>query len=348
MTAKPQATHPHAARQAPGRAVVIVAAALVLMLAGCGDRKKDKATTQTAARVNKEEITVHQINFVLQQQRALPPAQAASASRQVLSRLIDQELAVQKAQEQKLDRDPRVVQQIEAAKREIIARAYAERIGSGVSKPGADEIKKYYDEKPALFSERRIYNLQELNIEATPDQLETLRANLQSAKDANAFVEYLKSAGFKFAGKQAVTPAEQLPLASLDAFARLKDGQAMFNATPTGAQVVVLAGSRTQPVDAARAQPAIEQFLLNERKRKAIQDDLAALRAEAKIEYVGEFALDAAAAAEAATAATAVVETRSPMVAPAASMPVSEPVHLPIGASAPSSAALEKGVKGLK
>ncbi|MCP6231806.1 hypothetical protein NL428_27395, partial [Klebsiella pneumoniae] len=84
-------------------------------------------------------------------------------------RLVDQELAVQKAQEQKLDRDPRVVQQIEAAKREIIARADAERLGEAVAKPANDEIARYYADKPALFKDRRIYSLQELSIEAKPE-----------------------------------------------------------------------------------------------------------------------------------------------------------------------------------
>ena len=69
------------------------------VLAGCGDKKKEKPASQTAAKVNKEEITVHQINFVLQQQRGLAPEQAASASKQVLERLIDQELSMQKAQD---------------------------------------------------------------------------------------------------------------------------------------------------------------------------------------------------------------------------------------------------------
>src|SRR4029079_12870670 len=67
------------------------------LLVGCGDKKKEKAATQTAAKVNKEEITVHTINFLLAQQRALAPEQAASASRAALERLIDQELALQKA-----------------------------------------------------------------------------------------------------------------------------------------------------------------------------------------------------------------------------------------------------------
>ncbi|MCC6852055.1 MAG: EpsD family peptidyl-prolyl cis-trans isomerase, partial [Rubrivivax sp.] len=126
---------PRRARSAPARTLVIVAAAAAApALAGCGS-KKDKAASQTAAKVDKQEITVHQINYVLQQQRGLRPEQADAASRQILERLIDQQLALEKADGLKLDRDPRVVQQLEAARRDILARAYAEKVGEGAAKP---------------------------------------------------------------------------------------------------------------------------------------------------------------------------------------------------------------------
>ncbi|MDP3083951.1 MAG: EpsD family peptidyl-prolyl cis-trans isomerase, partial [Rubrivivax sp.] len=266
--------------------LAVLAAALVL--AGCGE-KKDKTASQTAAKVNKSEITVHQINFVLQQQRNLRPEQADAASKQILERLIDQELALQKADDLKIDREPRVVQQLEAAKREILARAYLEKVGEAAAKPSAEEIKKYYDDKPALFKDRRIYSIQEIGIEATPDQLPALRERLAAAKNINEFVEYLKTNGFKFAGNQAVRAAEQLPLNSLDAFAQMRDGQAMIVPSPAGVQVVVLAGSRSQPVSEEQARPAIEQFILNERKRKLVEDDVKAMRASAQIQYVGKF-----------------------------------------------------------
>jgi len=260
------------------------------LVTGCGEKKKDKPATQAAARVNDEELTVHQINLVLQQQRNLRPEQADAASRQVLERLIDQSLAVQKAESLKLDRDPRVVQQIEAAKREIIARAYVEKVGEAAAKPTPDEIGAYYKSKPALFSERRIYNIQELAIEAKPDQVPLLRERLGSAKSITEFVDYLKANDYRFAANQAVRAAEQLPMNVLEAVSRMKDGQATVNQGPNGLLVVVLAGSRSQPVTEEQARPAIEQYLLNERKRKLVEDDLKAMRAAAKIEYLGKFA----------------------------------------------------------
>lgn len=282
---------------------LVALAASVALLAGCGD-KKDKAASQTAAKVNKGEITVHQINFVLQQQRNIRPEQADAASKQILERLIDQELAFQKADDLKIDRDPRVVQQLEAAKREIIARAYLEKVSEAAAKPTPEEIKKYYDEKPALFKERRIYSIQEIGIEAKPEQVPQLREKLAASKNINEFVEFLKANDFKFAGNQAVRAAEQLPLQSLDAFAKMQDGQAILNQGPNGVQVVLLAGSRSQPVGEEQARPAIEQYLLNERKRKLIEEDVKAMRAAAKIEYVGKFGEGAPAAAASAPVAT--------------------------------------------
>jgi hypothetical protein len=186
--------------------------------------------------------------------------------------------------------------QVENAKREVLARAYAERAGESASKPTADEIKKYYDDKPALFKARRIYSLQELSIEAKPEQLPALREQLQRVKSAGEFVEYLKANNIRFNGNQGVRAAEQLPADVLDQLAGLKDSQMVLLPSPTGAVVIMLVSSRAEPVDEARAAPAIEQFLLNDAKRKRIEADVKALRAAAKIEYIGKFAQSAASA----------------------------------------------------
>jgi len=191
---------------------------------------------------------------------------------------------------------------MEAARREILARAYFEKVGEAAAKPTPEEIRKYYDEKPALFKDRRIYSIQEIAIEAKPEQLPELREKLAAAKNINEFLEFLKGAGYRFAGNQAVRAAEQLPLNSLDAFARMQDGQAALVPATNGVQVVVLAGSRSQPVSEEQARPAIETYLLNERKRKLIEDDRKALRGAAKVEYVGKFADGAGAAAPGAAA----------------------------------------------
>ena len=339
-----------ARRIAAARAAAIAVTVGVALLAGCSKNKDKDKSTQVAAKVNKEEITVSQINFLRLQQRALPASQAASANRAILERLIDQELALQKATDQKLDRTPLVVQQIEAARREIISRAYLEKVGEGAPKPSDAEVEAYYQAHPALFSERRIYSLQEVNVEASPEQVEALKKTLQGSKTFGDFVTYLKANNFRFATAEAVRAAEQLPLAGVDAFGKMKDGQAIFNARPNGAQVINLAASRSEPVTLERARPAIVQFLLNERKRRLIADDMSALRTAAKIDYLGEFAGSAPPP-----------PASSPELPPLTSLPATQPASevnaapqdevAPIdskGASAPSTSTLDKGLKGLK
>jgi EpsD family peptidyl-prolyl cis-trans isomerase len=328
---------------------LVAAVAVTVLLAACGGGSKSEKASQTAAKVNKEEITVHQINFVLQRQQGLKPEQAEAASKQVLERLIEQELAVQKGQELKIDRDPKVVQQIEAAKREIIARAYVERIGESISKPTNEEISKYYNEKPALFKDRRIFSLQELAIEATPDQLPVIREKLQTSKSMAEFAEFLKANNIRFNGNQAVRAAEQLPLAGLDAISRMKDGDSAVTQTPNGMTVLFLVGSRSQPVDEARAKPAIEAFLSNQRKSEQVQKDIKALREAAKIEYIGKFKEGepgTAASAPATTATTPATTDAAPAATPAPAA-TAAPAPVAPAASALDAGAISKGM-GLK
>jgi EpsD family peptidyl-prolyl cis-trans isomerase len=278
----------------PSRAVCAVAIlTAALAVSGCDEKKKVGDASQVAAKVNTQDITVQQIDQLLQQQRGLRPEQAEAASKQILERLIDQELAAQKAIELKLDRDPRVLQQIEATKREIVSRAYLDKAGEAAGTPTPEEIGKYYDEQPALFKDRRVYNLQEINVQAKAEQIPLLKERLEASRNVAEFVEFLKAAGFAYSANQVVRAAEQLPLRSLATFGAMKDGQAMLNASPTGAQVILLAGSSLQPVTLEQAKPAIEQFLLNERRREILAKDLKALRDAGKVEYIGKFAASA-------------------------------------------------------
>ena len=114
---------------------VLVAGACGLALAACGG--KDRAHTQVAAKVNDGEITVHQVNFVLQHMPGLTAERAPQARKEVVDRLIDQEVLVQQAVANKLDRDPKTLAALEAARREVLSRTYLERAAQAAGKPDA-------------------------------------------------------------------------------------------------------------------------------------------------------------------------------------------------------------------
>lgn len=313
-------------------ALSAIATATLLAACGGGGEGDKKGSTQVAAKVNSGEISVHQVNFVLQRQPGLKPEQAQAVSRRVLDGLVDQELAVQQAVEQKLDRDPRIVSAIEAARRDILARAYADRVAEGATAPTAEDVKAYYDSKPALFSKRRIYGLQEFNIEATADQKAALQAKIPSLRTAEELAGALKGANIRFAARSVSQAPENIPMGFLDQLAKLNEGQWVVVATPTGLNAALVASAKPAPVTEEAAKKAIEQFILSDRKRKLVADGIKQLRGSAKIEYVGQFAAAASAPADAAA-------VEAPAVAPTP----------PAGASdALDASALQKGLSGLK
>jgi len=265
---------------------------LVLVLAAGCDRKDDaKVATQVAARVNADEITVHQVNQVLGQRQDIKPEFAAQAKRAVLDRLINQQLARQKAIEAQLDRSPEVVQAMEAAKTEILARAHVNGINRTLLKPTPLDIQKYYAKHPELFAQRRIFSLEEIAFTASGDMAGGVRDFLSKPRSMKEIVEWLKSKGASFSANRGVRAAEQIPLVMLPKMHAMTKGEIqLFEAVPGRYQVIRVVDFLEAPMDEATAAPRIERFLFNQVSGAAVAREMGEIRKQAKIEYFGEFA----------------------------------------------------------
>jgi len=310
-----------------GSALGLLAVSALGTLTACGNKDAPAPSTQVAAKVGSEEISLHQINAALAQSnsRGGTPAQVQVLSRSALEGLIDQQVAVDQAMEAKLNRDPEVIAQLESARRGVLANAYVKQYVNGLPKPDAQDAKTYFAEHPALFSERRIYKVQEIVVPRNPQVL----AQLSSKAAANQSVEevgaWLKGQQIGFSPVNAARPAEQIPMDLLQRMHSLKDGQSLVYATPASVSYMRLVGSRTEPVSEAAALPRIAQYLGTQSTVAAITAHIKDLRSKTSVVYQGEFAAPAVADA-------AVI----------ASVPAVE-------ASAPSlDSTLEKGVAGLK
>lgn len=264
--------------------------ALAATLAACG-RDDAKPSSQAAVRVNDQEITVHQLNTAMAQVRNLDQSQARQMSEQVLDKLVEQELLVQKALEQKLDRDPRVMQAIEASKRQLLSQAYLEKLTAQAGNPGADEMRKFYVAHPELFAERRIYRLQELAVPARDGLTrEVLDGQIAKAKTLDDVEAWLKSRNTPFNANSSVKAAETLPMEVVPKLVKMKDGEMTVVNMPQGFVVLQVMASDRQPMDEKQAAPFIEQYLQNQRKIEIARSEVDTLRAAAKVEYVGQFA----------------------------------------------------------
>jgi EpsD family peptidyl-prolyl cis-trans isomerase len=318
-----------AQRSAP----MIAALLLATGLTGCGEQEAEKHATQTAANVNGAEITVHQVNYLLRQSgdKAREPA----APRQALDALVDQELLLQKAMENKLDRDPDVMQSLENARRQVLTQAYVQRMVAPHSpiaeKIAEKDIKDFFEKTPGLFKNRRIYQLQLFAVNKQKMN-DALNAELDQAHTPDQVRKILKKHAIAAQEETTARAAEQLPMEMLDTFGKAKIGDIIV--APQGAEQIVLMqviNVAEKPVALEQAKPQIEVFLQNARDKKALEEHVKQLRSLAKINYAGEFAA---------------VPPSVKLPEPREQAPVAAPVTTPEPAAERKH--LEKGLSGLK
>jgi len=283
-------------------ALALSTALIAACLGGCGNKPEAPkaaaagpatpavAAVTAAARVNGSEVPQQQLDYLFSRLTGIPADSAQKARKEILDRLVVQQLAIDQAIEKKLDRTADVTAALEAARREVLARAYLEQIKNAQPKPTADEIKAYYDSHPLLFSDRHVFQIQEIIVEPKAEAGAGLKELVKGQKSVDEIVAWLKSKNIQYRRAATVSAAEQIPLELLPKVTALKPNQSLVVQRPQGLALMQVVASKQVPVDLATATPKIQQYLANERGQKAIEDDVKRLRAAAKIDYLGEFA----------------------------------------------------------
>jgi EpsD family peptidyl-prolyl cis-trans isomerase len=257
------------------------------LLAACG--KKGEDASAAVATVNGEKISQDQLDFAVKQIAAAHPGASAPEGATVLQSLVEQRLAVQKAEKDKLDRNPGVLQALEAARKDALARYYVEQFTAKVPKPTADDVKQYYDGHPANFGQRKVYVIQKVDARVSADQAGPLSASVQAVIGAAAVADLLKAKASATNVTQSAQPAESLgPL--LPKISTMSVGQTIAIPQPQGLTALTLVEIRPQPATLEQAKGPIEQILWNQKKREALQAETRELRSKARIDYLGKFA----------------------------------------------------------
>ena len=294
---------------------VALAAMAAAVLSACGQKKDVAAAdagSEVVAKVNGDDLTAAQLTIALQKQRGMRPDAGDAASKQVLDQLIDEQIVAQKAVAAKLDQDPKVVAQLEAARRDILARRFIESAAETAGKPADDAVRKFYDSRAGLFAQRKVYTLQRLDIQAPEERRNEVDAHVQSLKTAAELADWLKSQKLTFTSKQEQDAAEQLPPAVVEKLATLKDGESMVVPSQYGVSALTLVSSASAPKTLADARPAIEQYLASQGRRELLMNLQKTIRDGAKVEYQGRFAALAPAGASAPMPVPAAASTAAP------------------------------------
>lgn len=271
----------------------IFCALALTSLTACNKSSNQYTSTQSVAKVDDAEITMHQINQMMKGAQNVSAENVDATRHQILEKLIDQQVIIEKAKKENLDRSPEIISAIESAKKEILATAYLEKLVANNSKVTDSEIKQYYLEHPALFSKRRVYNLQDIGSAKNANTYTILNEEVAKQKSMLEIVDILKAKNIEYSAGVYTRSAEQLPLNILPKLENLKVGETVVLEASNTIHVMMLAGAEEAPIDVATATPFIRSYFTNTRAKKIVADKIKQFRKEAKIEYLGAFAAKA-------------------------------------------------------
>ena len=275
----------------------------LLALAGCSAGGSD--ASQVAAVVNGDEITVHQIDHVLRSSRGVSEANVEGVRKEILNRLVQQQVLVQAALKEKLDRDPQIMQNLEAARRDVLARSYLERRARAVSLPGDSTLRDFYDGHPELFRDRKIFRVNEFTLERVPqERLASLMPALEKATSLRDAVSAVTAAGGEVAiVSNVVRPSERLGVEVRSDAARARVGELIQFEAQGGAWTVAEVRAVSEaPLTLEQARPIIEQILNTRARREQLEAESRTALETATVEFRGQYAALADAAAGRATA----------------------------------------------
>ena len=267
--------------------VLTMCTAVACALCSCGKPDISRPFSRISAQSGGEPVSAARVKSDQTQNESVMRAPSARPAVPTPVRAADQELLAQEALQGRLDRDVKVAQAIESARRQILAQAYVERTVPSTPRASPREIGKFYAENPALFGQRRLYRTIELVVVIAPDQLGALQDEVAGAKNLAEVVRWLDSRKLSFEAAMSSRAAEQIPMNILQRFFVMHDGQIAMFPNALGASVLRLEQVTEAPLSEKQAAPAIAKYLLNRRRLEFVQAAVAKLREKAKADPDG-------------------------------------------------------------
>jgi EpsD family peptidyl-prolyl cis-trans isomerase len=261
----------------------------MLILVACEQHDKEKGATQVVAKVNNDEISIHQLNFVLSHSKNITPENADNAKKKILNNLVDISVLYQQALTDKLDRDPETMLAIEQGRRQILAQAALQKINKNVPNPTDNEVQAYYQENPDLFSAHKTFKLKEVLISKAEGKQTALTEALTANPAIDDLLKALDQNKIPYQAKLITQGAENVPLDQLTTLVGLKEGQYITFDKDNAILVLSVISYTTENVDLAKATPIIEKYLNATQHKLFVEKAIKDLKDHTKIEFEGDF-----------------------------------------------------------
>jgi len=263
---------------------LILATAAAVLLTGC----EKKPGGQVVAVVNGEEISQQELNAELNGQQIPPGADRQRVMAELLQRVVDRKLLVQKAKEEGLDKTPAYLDQVRRTEENLLVNMLAGKAAKAIAVPDTAAVNQFVTGNPSLFAGRRRYQLDQLAFPIPADK--SVLQKLAPAHTLDAVAEILTANNVQFQRGNATLDTGTIPPELAQRIASLPAGEPFV--VPANGQLVasVVKSTEEAPTPQQQVTPAATEFLRQQSLRTSMGKQLEAIRRDAKIEYQPGFA----------------------------------------------------------
>ena len=265
---------------------------LALLIAVVASSCQKKASGQTVAIVNNEEITAAELNSELTSNPNLANADSKEARNAALQKLISRKLLVQQAKADGLDKSPEYLNQQRRTNDDLLINMLLSKRVNTSQVPSADEIAKYEAGRPEIFSNREIWTLNQLVYPLPKDK--SVVAKLAAAKTLDEVGQVLSASHIQFTRSTKKIDSAMFPHPIYAQIAALQPGEPFIASSTDKSVASSITAREPAPLTADQARSVALNAIRREQVEKVVEDRVKSLRASAKIEYQPGFGPPAA------------------------------------------------------
>lgn len=253
--------------------------AAVLLISGCHKEPKG----QILAIVNGEEISLQELNAELQGARIPDSVDRDKLRKQVLQRLIDRKLIVQKAREQGLDKTPEFVTQQRRLEENLLVTMLGQKIASTVPMPDDRDITQYIADNATQFAGRQRLLLDQIQFAAPKDPKQLL--TLRDAHSLEELATGIQKLGLGMSRGKGVIDTGRLDPALVKVINQLPPGEPFV--LPSNGQYIasVIVGRDATPTPTPIARQAAAEMVRRNELVAESKAQVARARTSAQIQY---------------------------------------------------------------
>ena len=241
-----------------------------LALAACGD-KSSAPTGQVVATVGGEEITTTDLDSELNGAAAPTPEGQKNLQRMALENVINRTILAQAAEKDGLAKGPEFAVIERKARQAALVELLQRKVGTSIPQPGSEEIDAFVSENPSLFSNRKIFVVDQIVVSQPTQDLAKALQPVKTMAEAQAVLDRLKIKGNNTVG---VIDSLTMPPQAAQQIGALPPDEIFIIPGQGGLRINHVRSSQVDPVTGDQARGIAKELLMRQRSQTALQTSL--------------------------------------------------------------------------